>query len=87
VIPTVLIWGALIGFFFAAAHRTLIVNLGGLVAVVGWWLLLFTVGDIGARIEVIAFSGVLALMNYAIGVLVGWGAVKLLRSAFGMTTE
>lgn len=86
-IPTVLLWGALLGFFYAAAHRTLIINLGGLAAVVGWWLVLFTVGDVGVRIEVVVFSGVLALMNYAIGVLIGWGAVKLLRLAFGMTTQ
>ncbi len=86
-IPTVLLWGALLGFFYAAAHRTLIINLGGLVAVVGWWILLFTLGDVGVRVEVVVFAGVLALMNYAVGVLIGWGAVKLLRLAFGMTTE
>jgi len=87
VIPIVLLWGALLGFFYAAAHRTLIINLGGLAAVVAWWLLLFTVGDVGVRAEVILFAGVLALMNYAVGVLIGWGVVKLLRLAFGMTAE
>jgi len=87
VIPTVLIWGALLGFLYAAANRTLIINLGGLVAVVGWWLLLFTVGDVGVRPVVVVSSAVIALMNYAVGVLIGWGAIKLLRWAFGMTTE
>lgn len=86
-IPIVLIWGALLGFFYAAAHRTRVINLGGLAAVVGWLLLLFTIGDIGVRIEVIIFAAVLALMNYAVGVLIGWGVVKLLRSVFGMTAE
>jgi len=87
VIPIVLIWGALLGFLYASAHRTLLINLGGLAAVVGWLLLLFTVGDIGVRVEVVVFAVVLTLMNYAVGVLIGWGVVKLLRSVFGMTAE
>ncbi len=86
-IPIVLIWGAVLGFLYASAHRTLIINLGGLAAVLGWWLLLFTIGDVGVRVEVVIFAAVLALMNYAVGVLIGWGVVKLLRSVFGMTAE
>ena len=84
-IPLVLLWGAVLGFFFAASHHTLIVNVGGLVALLGWWVLLFTVGEVGVRVAVIVLSGVLALMNYAVGVLIGWGIVKGLRRAFGMT--
>jgi hypothetical protein len=87
VIPVVLLWGAVVGFFYAAAHRTLMINLGGLAAVLVWWVLLFTVGEIGVRVEVVVFAGVIALMNYAVGVLIGWGIVSLLRRAFGMTTE
>lgn len=86
-IPIVLIWGAVVGFLFVAAHRPLLVNLGALVALAGWWVLLFTVGEVGVRVAVIVLSGVLALMNYAVGVLIGWGAVKGLRWAFGMTSE
>ncbi|GMR02940.1 MAG: hypothetical protein BMS9Abin20_1296 [Acidimicrobiia bacterium] len=86
-IPTVLIVGVVFGFVYGVTHRIGIVGLGAGVAVVGWWLLLFTVGDLDVTPAMVLGAGFLVLVNYAVAALAGWGLGHLLRTRFGMTTE
>jgi len=87
VIPTVLLVGVVFGFTYGVTHRVGVVGLGAAVAVVGWWLLLFTVGDVVVTPATVLGAGVLTLANYAAAALAGWGLGRLLRARFGMTTE
>ena len=85
-IPTVLIIGLPLGFIFGITHRRGVLITGTVVTLVGWWILLFTVGNNAFEFGLFVASGLLALANLAVSVLVGWGAGQLLRSRFGMTT-
>ena len=86
-IPAVLIIGLPLGFVFGITGRRGVLITGTAVTLVGWWILLFTVGDNAFELGLFVTSGLLALANLAVSVLVGWGAGQLLRSRFGMTTE
>ncbi len=86
-IPTVLLLGIVVGFLYGVTRKAWIVNAGAIAAVVGWWLLLFIVGDSDTGPEIIVGSAIVALLNYAVAALIGWGGVIVLRIISGMTTE
>jgi len=53
-----------------------------IIAVLGLWLLLFTVGEIDFTIAVLIASGLLAVTNDLVGGLLGWGIERLVRGFF-----
>ena len=86
-IPTVLIIGLPLGFIFGITGIRGVLITGSAVTLIGWWIVLFTLGDNAFELGIFVASGLLALANLAVSVLLGWGAGQLLRSRFGMTTE
>ncbi len=81
-IPTILLVGLVFGFVHGITHRVNLTIVGAIVAVMGWWILLFTFGEIDFTIAVIIGSGLLAAINYVVGGLAGWALGRLVRSFF-----
>lgn len=81
-IPTFLFLGFVFGYIYSVTRRMNVAIAGAIIAVLGLWLLLFTVGEIDLTIAVFVASGLLAVTNYLVGGLLGWGIERLVRGFF-----
>ncbi len=86
-IVTLLLIGLPLGFIVGVTRRLDVLALGAVVTIVGWWVLLFTVGDVEFSIRTLTLATVAALGNLTIGTAAGWGLGAGLRALFGMTAE
>ena len=87
VIVTLLLIGLPLGFIVGVTRRLDVLVLGMAVTVVGWWILLFTVGGVAFSIGTLALTTLVGFGNLTIGTLIGWALGAGLRAAFGMTAE
>ena len=85
-IPTILILAVPLGIIFGISHNTRVLAIGAVVTFFGWWLLVVAASNVVIDAGVVLLGSVLALVNVAVGVAIGWGGVVVLRRLFGMTT-
>lgn len=86
-IVTLLLIGLPLGFVVGLTRRLDVLALGAVATIVGWWVLLFTIGDVEFSIATLVFTTLAALGNLTIGTGVGWAIGAGLRALFGMTAE
>jgi ABC-type antimicrobial peptide transport system permease subunit len=87
VILTLLLIGLPLGFVAGVTRRLDVLVIGAGVTLVGWWILIFTVGSVAFSFGALALTTLAALGNLVVGTFVGWALGAGLRALFGMTTE
>ncbi len=86
-ILTILLIGLPLGFIVGVTRRLDALAFGVVVTIVGWWVLLFTVGGVEFTVATLALTTLAALGNLTIGTGTGWALGAGLRTLFGMTAE
>lgn len=86
-IVTLLLIGVPLGFIVGMSRRYELLSVGGAVTIVGWWILLFTVGDVAFALATLVLTTLAALGNLLVGTFIGWCIGAGLRVLFGMTAE
>ncbi|GMQ92833.1 MAG: hypothetical protein BMS9Abin12_0310 [Acidimicrobiia bacterium] len=81
-LPTLMFLGFVFGYIYGVTRRVNVTIAGAILAVLGLWLLVFTVGEIDFTIAIFIVTGLLAVINYLVGGLLGWGIERLVRVFF-----